>query len=928
MKKSFILFATSLLVLAGCTKNQESDIQGNDIPESDIPGGDIPESGFTLVAKTESPTETKTVLETGAQLFWEPGDEIAVFMGEKSWKFVTDITAASETATFKESFGEKDWPEELDLWAVYPFSEETTFDGETITTTLPSEQIAREGSFGEGMNLAIAHSSSNSLQFYNVGGGLRFSVTETGIKKVMFESLSGEIISGKVKIGFENGLPVVQEVSGGSQFITLLPPIGQDTFQTNTWYYIVAIPGSLEGGCKLRFYKEDDYARKVSEGAMMIKRSVYGNLDKVDDGLQYEPRTSAFPVTDEEWEETESKILLINETMQKVLDHADILSDNTAKSAYVINEALRIEGIASAEPSEKREMVFLQMENGVYINVLINGVDDVFGASTSSFDTVSQQNYQSRSTDTPHYPSGKKALVLLPIYDEVVEHELYGASIKRSYDAIISSLEKCGFHVSVYRNSGASLGRFRGYNLQSYDVVYINTHGITDVSMPNGKRTTALLTGTRITELSERMLGLPLAYLLWKGNKKVYYLITPDAIAYDRPRFNNSWLFMHACNSFTNGDLPKVLNSLGAGACSGYLSEASYRLSVAFAAKYVEALASGMEIGTAEKWSRNNTYSLSDESWVASHGFDFFETIVSPGASPYYLFDPRPFNLKSDVDRNVVNLSWDSPPHAGKYKCTLFINDNPIEAVFSADEERYNYVFNADEPGTYSWYVKTDILLNEEQVNSVKSEEYSFIVEEEGLQAVDLGLSVKWGSCNLGATKPEEYGDYFAWGETLSKGDYSWPTYKWCVSQPSPYFSLTKYCDEVAMGYNGFTDGKTVLEPEDDAAHMNLGGNWRMPTHAEWKELLYCTVIPQTHNGVFGRLVIGPNGNSIFIPAAGRRDETNLGGDGSAGWYWSSTRILGVPFNAWVFAFGSGAMVNLREFQRCSGLSVRPVYAE
>ena len=245
MKKSFILFTAALSLLA-CTRIQELE---------------IPNDNLSIFAKTESPADSKTVVESGVHVYWEPGDEIAVFWGEKSAKFTTDITAASGTATFKGTFGNAVWPEDLDLWAVYPFSEDAAFDGETITTTLPSEQIAREGSFGKDMNLSIAHSNSSTLQFYNVGGGIRFSVTEEGIKKVLFEGLSGEIISGKVKIGFEGGIPVIKEVSSGSQFITLLPPTGKETFEKDTWYYIVAIPGALEGGYKLRFYKDSDYRR-------------------------------------------------------------------------------------------------------------------------------------------------------------------------------------------------------------------------------------------------------------------------------------------------------------------------------------------------------------------------------------------------------------------------------------------------------------------------------------------------------------------------------------------------------------------------------------------------------------------------------------------------------------------------------------------
>ena len=169
MRKCLIFGLVAVLGLFGCSRNQEID---------------VPDANLTLFARTESPAESRTIVESGVHVYWEPGDEIAVFMGEKAAKFTTDITAASGTATFKGTFGDSEWPEEPDLWAVYPYSEDAVFDGETITTTLPSEQVARPGSFGKDMNLSIAHSNSSTLQFYNVGGGIRFSVTEEGIKKM------------------------------------------------------------------------------------------------------------------------------------------------------------------------------------------------------------------------------------------------------------------------------------------------------------------------------------------------------------------------------------------------------------------------------------------------------------------------------------------------------------------------------------------------------------------------------------------------------------------------------------------------------------------------------------------------------------------------------------------------------------------------
>lgn len=123
---------------------------------------------------------------------------------------------------------------------------------------------------------------------------------------------------------------------------------------------------------------------------------------------------------------------------------------------------------------------------------------------------------------------------------------------------------------------------------------------------------------------------------------------------------------------------------------------------------------------------------------------------------------------------------------------------------------------------------------------------------------MDLGLSVKWATFNVGASAPEDYGDYFAWGEVEPKEKYGWETYKWCDGTA---LNITKY---------NKTDGLTTLELDDDAAHVNWGGKWRMPSKVEMQELFeMCTWVADTVNGISGQRATGPNGNSIFIPTAG-----------------------------------------------------------
>ncbi len=194
---------------------------------------------------------------------------------------------------------------------------------------------------------------------------------------------------------------------------------------------------------------------------------------------------------------------------------------------------------------------------------------------------------------------------------------------------------------------------------------------------------------------------------------------------------------------------------------------------------------------------------------------------------------------------------------------------------------------------------------------------------ENGYGYVDLGLSVKWATCNVGANNPEDCGDYFAWGETTTKDTYNWSTYKYCNGD---YDLLTKYCNKSSYGNNAFWDNKTQLELSDDAARANWGGSWRMPTDAEWKELINnCTWTWTTQNGVYGRKVTSKtNGNSIFLPAAGYPFVSSLFDVGSSGFYWSSSLDTGSPCDAWGVNFDSGNVYRY-DGSRYGGQSVRPV---
>ena len=174
----------------------------------------------------------------------------------------------------------------------------------------------------------------------------------------------------------------------------------------------------------------------------------------------------------------------------------------------------------------------------------------------------------------------------------------------------------------------------------------------------------------------------------------------------------------------------------------------------------------------------------------------------------------------------------------------------------------------------------------------------------------------------MGADTPEGYGDYFAWGETQPKDYYDWSTYKYCNGDK---YSMTKYCTDSEYGT---VDNKTTLELSDDAARVNWGGKWRMPTIEEQKELLNtsnCTWTWTTQNGVNGYKVTSvKNGNSIFLPAAGCLTSGGLSGAGSRGYYWSSSLYTYDSSIACSLYFSS-SYVGWSGNNRYYGLSVRAV---
>lgn len=287
-------------------------------------------------------------------------------------------------------------------------------------------------------------------------------------------------------------------------------------------------------------------------------------------------------------------------------------------------------------------------------------------------------------------------------------------------------------------------------------------------------------------------------------------------------------------------------------------------------------------------------------------------------------------NLPFELADAEVGFMLDKSPafgHARKFDVALIDENNKYSVTVTGLE--------SNTPFYYKSYIQNGRAIKYGGVKSFDS------ALPEG--SVDLGIvmtrndgttyKLYWGKSNLCASglcaNPEDYGDYYAWGETeRQKAHYTWETYKWCSFSS---VVLTKYNTQV--GY-GVVDDITVLqrgetsgESVDDAARAKLGRKWRMPTSAEWDALkTKCTWTSAVQNNVKGARVTGPNGNSIFLPATGYFNDDDLLETVAFGHYWSSSLFIDNPHSAWKIKFSTSSFsVFQDDMNRWYGVTIRPV---
>ena len=282
--KRIVLFAALVAIAAGCSRVeiQEAVTEGVPAPQITAYIGDGP---------------TKTILETDSEgvgtIYWKPSDDIKVFYETTGVKYTSQNTEKATTAVFETTaiIGATESASK-NRWGLYPFDSEATCDGSAVTTTIPASQDGVAGTFDDDLYVTLAHSENNMFTFFNVCGGIKFSLSRSDIQKITFKGNNEEVLAGKVALTMSSDLPAVSSVVSGEKTITLTPKTGS-TFASGVYYYIICLPVEMAGGFTMTFETETQLGTfEYTAKAVTTKRSIFSKKDNIDSYATFNGKSS------------------------------------------------------------------------------------------------------------------------------------------------------------------------------------------------------------------------------------------------------------------------------------------------------------------------------------------------------------------------------------------------------------------------------------------------------------------------------------------------------------------------------------------------------------------------------------------------------------------------------------------------------------
>ena len=922
---------------------------------------------MTFTATYEEDEATRTVLGDNGSVLWSPGDEVSIFLRQGHGggsKFVSQNTVPAKTVDFKghlENLGTLNTSIGDCYWAVYPYDTDVVCNGINVSATLPANQTAVPGSFAEKCHPAFARSTSTSLRFYAVAGGLEFTVSRSDIKSVSIKGNDDEFLAGGYSARFDNdGKPVISSDYDNTE-VTLVAP-GGGTFTPGESYFISLLPATLSKGITITLEAAGQRGTIVSSKPQTIKRSVYGVIKNIDSKAQWQTVADAVDLglsvkwasfnvgatKPEEygsyfaWGETESKAGYDWSTYKWCNGDFDKLTRYCTS-----NHALKWDGSGNPDnafmlmPEDDAARANWgegwRMPTEAEMDELLN---DCTWTWTDNYNGTGIKGYTVTGT------TGKS--IFLPAAGRRNDINLIGdgssgrywtsnnlaygdnaaaLSMSSGSTSVGTAVRYIGFSVRPVRGEFKYYEDFFDIDPQVLEIEVGESYALKIVSPSSGATDPRFFwssSNPAVTEVSQTGVVT--------GKKAGTAVIR----GYDFTGFGSS-----TCTVTVKTPMPKPeLVDLGLG-----VKWASFNVGAMEPSGYGDYFAWGeTETKTSFSWNNykwnNSSGYLTKYNWNSDSGTvdnNITLELADDAAHAAYGGQWRtPTDAEWDELRENCTWTWvTNYENLGTdgYLVTSKISGYTGNSIFLPAAGSWKYSTRQDEE-TLGYYMSSsldpdnsfqssDLYFNSSLVDATSIFRYIGVpvravygaYKPEYYHAyVDLGLSsgIKWATCNVGADKSENYGDYFAWGETEPKTDYSWSTYKFCIDADNPNH-FTKYEND-----------KEILDPEDDAAHVNWGSRWRMPTDAEMRELINkCTYKQTSQNGVNGLLFTGPNGNSIFLPTAGYMSEATLYYDGSLGFYWTSSVFISQPVTAFCLSIQTG--IALSRWSRYYGFPVRPV---
>ena len=861
-KHSFCV-ATVLLVICCCCVNEK---------QYDVDERKACELVFQAVNGDETLTKTE-VQSDGKSIWWSAHESINVFFGaSESSKFTSLNDEPVQKARFKGTIealtGETETGVSDSYWAVYPYDAENTCDGSSVTAVLPASQTAKAETFSDGQWMTIANSYGLALSFYAVGAGFRFSVTKEGVKSVTFRGNNNEVLAGKVRIGMDsNNRPVVLETITEEKEITLSAPEG-GTLAVGTLYYISFFPTTFTQGFTITFNTEYETGTRIYPSSISFNRTDVHRGRDFDSSVEY------------------TGIVPNNEIWYTTTDGTTISPKTVVGNSILSNEYKDKKGVICFEHNitSLPSSVFGEMKNlkSIVLPSSLTIIPEWAFYSCTNLESVVYSNVLTSISNYAFYECAKLSKIDVPT-------GLLSIGDQAFY--LCSSLESISIPASV-----TSIGRMAFYSCTGLTSASINAtiNTIPECLFGICSKLLSVSLPTDVTSIKEG------AFEDCSSLRSIN--IPPTVSTIEERVFNN-------CKALTSISLPDDLTSLGKNAFS-WSGLTTIRIPSGLTEIKVDSFLGCSSLQSVSIPGNINTIGESAFNGCSS----LTSLIINEGVSR--IETAAFFNCRSLSDITL-------PSSITSLGDSVFLDCDELESVTIKAitvPTKGSLIFDST-----SITNEFPIYVSIESLEAYKSawEEYSARFFAIPPQAVDLGLSVKWASCNIGASVPNGYGSYYSWGETDTKSSYGWSRYKWSNGSPD---TITKYNSN---DYYGIVDNKIVLFSSDDVAHVKFGGKWRIPTSEDWDELIRNCIIEYKYMyGAYGWLVTSnKNGASIFLPFPGIKDGEYFNAAGYSGSYWSSSLYVDEPSKAKYVRFDYNGFQQSTLFRNC-GISIRPVFGD